>query len=185
MKKYTVAQVSEMLSVDCQTVRRWIRDGKLKAEQKTRKEGNVITEESLRIFLSNNSHKKYIKNAAKTIGAIGSVAATAALGGTGLGLLGGSSVLAASILTGIMTGPVRSMLSQDKPKDKAQSRLYIEDSIVELKKSILSKKEKINQLNQTILKLQNEIAEEEYLLNMLTSSESEDVQITKKENEHE
>ena len=51
MKTYTVRQISEMLNTNPETVRRWIRDKKLNAEQSFRKDGNIITEEALQRFL--------------------------------------------------------------------------------------------------------------------------------------
>lgn len=71
----------------------------------------------------------------------------------GLSVFGGTSVLATTIIAGILSGPVRSMLSK-------QSFPYIEDSIVKLTESITTKKVKIQQL-------QKEIDEEERLLSYL------------------
>lgn len=52
MKSYNVKQISDMLNTNPETVRRWIRDGKLIAEQSSRKGGNLISEESLQRFLA-------------------------------------------------------------------------------------------------------------------------------------
>ena len=54
---YNVNDISVILSVNPETVRRWIRDGKLKATQDSRKEGNVIFKKDLRAFLK--SKPKY------------------------------------------------------------------------------------------------------------------------------
>ena len=43
MQEYTVKQISEMLHTNPETVRRWIRTGKLKATQNSKKNGNIIT----------------------------------------------------------------------------------------------------------------------------------------------
>ena len=51
MKEYTVKQISEILNTNPETIRRWIRTGKLTATQISKKNGNVISEESLRLFL--------------------------------------------------------------------------------------------------------------------------------------
>lgn len=48
MKIFNVQQISEMLNTNPETVRRWIRSGKLKAEQDSRKSGNLISEDSLK-----------------------------------------------------------------------------------------------------------------------------------------
>lgn len=50
MKTYTVKEISDMLKIDPETVRRWIRSGKLQAEQSSRKDGNVVTDQMLQSF---------------------------------------------------------------------------------------------------------------------------------------
>ena len=50
MKEYNVQQISKLLQTNPETVRRWIRTGKLKAVQGSRKTGNIISEESLKKF---------------------------------------------------------------------------------------------------------------------------------------
>lgn len=54
---YTVKQISNLLDINPETVRRWIRQGELKAKQKSKKDGNVISENQLNAFLI--SHPKY------------------------------------------------------------------------------------------------------------------------------
>ena len=51
MKKYNVQQISELLNVTPETVRRWIREGKINAKQTSKKEGNVIEESDLQKFV--------------------------------------------------------------------------------------------------------------------------------------
>ena len=50
METYSVKQIADMLNTQPETVRRWIRSGKLYAEKSSRKEGHVVTEESLNKF---------------------------------------------------------------------------------------------------------------------------------------
>ena len=57
MKYYTVKDISAMLSVDRETVRRWIRAGELKSTMISRKKGNIISEEFLEEFF--NEYPKY------------------------------------------------------------------------------------------------------------------------------
>ncbi len=57
MKTYTVKEIADMLKTNPETVRRWIRDGKLVAVQQSRKTGNVVTEQMLRSFAK--SYPKY------------------------------------------------------------------------------------------------------------------------------
>ena len=54
MESYTVKQIAEMLNTDPETVRRWIRNKKLKAVQESKKSGNVITKKELDEFLKDN-----------------------------------------------------------------------------------------------------------------------------------
>ena len=58
---YTVKQVAEMLDVDEETVRRWIRNGEMDASSTGRKEGYKISLLDLNKFY--DSHPKYSKEA--------------------------------------------------------------------------------------------------------------------------
>ena len=69
METYSVKQIADILNTKPETVRRWIRSGKLKAKQSSTKDGNVITEGDLNNFLK--SSPKY---AGFVAGAIGSIA---------------------------------------------------------------------------------------------------------------
>lgn len=51
MDKYSVKEIAEMLNTNPETVRRWIRSGKLEAIQESRKGGNVVTKSMLDAFL--------------------------------------------------------------------------------------------------------------------------------------
>ena len=51
MKNYSVKQIAEMLDTNPETVRRWIRAGRLESSQTSKKDGNVISEEALKAFL--------------------------------------------------------------------------------------------------------------------------------------
>lgn len=54
MKNYTVKEVAELLKTDPETVRRWIRSGKLQATKSSRKSGHVIEESMLDAFLESS-----------------------------------------------------------------------------------------------------------------------------------
>lgn len=60
MKTYSVSEVAKMLNKNPETVRRWIRDGKLEAYLPSKKQGHVITEQMLDTFLANSP--KYAKS---------------------------------------------------------------------------------------------------------------------------
>ena len=47
MRIYSTKEISELFGVDNETVRRWIRTGELKAEQSSRKRGNIVYEKDL------------------------------------------------------------------------------------------------------------------------------------------
>lgn len=58
---YTVKQISNLLNVDPETVRRWIRRGDLNATQRSKKDGNVISEDQLNEFLISRPKYSQIK----------------------------------------------------------------------------------------------------------------------------
>jgi excisionase family DNA binding protein len=74
VRTYNVKEIAEMLNTNQETVRRWIRSGKLDAIQKSRKGGNVVTEVMLDAFLK--SSPKYAASLLST--PIGITAATTA-----------------------------------------------------------------------------------------------------------
>ena len=51
MRIYSTKEISELFGVDNETVRRWIRTGELKAEQSSRKRGNIVYEKDLLDFI--------------------------------------------------------------------------------------------------------------------------------------
>lgn len=58
-RTYDVDDISELLCVNKETVRRWLRSGELGGIKKSKKQGYVITETSLDEFLK--THPKYKK----------------------------------------------------------------------------------------------------------------------------
>ena len=58
---YTVKDVAEMLQIGEETVRRWIRNGKLKAERGTGRQGSKIEECTLRTFIEGNRNLLTVK----------------------------------------------------------------------------------------------------------------------------
>ena len=51
MKTFSVKEIADLLEINPETVRRWIRDGKLKSVQISRKKGNKIAKDDLQRFL--------------------------------------------------------------------------------------------------------------------------------------
>lgn len=80
MRTYTVNGVAQMLDVDQETVRRWIRRGKLEADGADTSRGvpKKVTEDSLRTFASSN--KKYSDKIAEALGSTAMTAAAAIAG---------------------------------------------------------------------------------------------------------
>ena len=81
MDTYNVKQIADMLNTQPETVRRWIRSGKLYAEKASRKDGHVVTESDLNKFLK--SSPKYASMAGGLIGVAAAlpVAAVPVVGG--------------------------------------------------------------------------------------------------------
>ena len=80
MRTYTVKEIAELLGTNPETVRRWIRDGKLQAVSNSKKKGEnkVILEGALNAFLKTSPKYAATLAAPFTLGA----------GATALGILG-------------------------------------------------------------------------------------------------
>lgn len=76
MKTYSVKEVAELLNTNPETVRRWIRNGKLKSNIDSRKGGNVISQQMLDNFLKNSPKYAGIAAASLLIPPIGMMTAT-------------------------------------------------------------------------------------------------------------
>ncbi len=178
MKTYSVKQIAELLNTNPETVRRWIRDGKLKAEQASRKDGNTVTEDELVKFIKENPKYSSVL-AAISGGVIGSVVAssvtktllaTAAIHIPGLGI-----PIAASLLGGTAAA---FLIKKNSSGDKISVQEVIdcfENSIKEHEKTIEEKRAKIKDLEFEIFKEQKAIEELKYLMEHYTSSESDSI----------
>ena len=65
MKSYTVKEIAETLKTNPETVRRWIRSGKLSSTMTSTKAGNIVTEDALNKFI-----KETPKYAAMLVGSV-------------------------------------------------------------------------------------------------------------------
>lgn len=135
MKNYSVKDISEALGTNQETVRRWIRTGKLKASQNSKKDGNEISEKSLIDFLETSP--KYFQ-AAK---------GSSLLSGILAGIVPGSSPILATLLTGNILNAEVFGNGQVNPKSIVKT---ISDLISEAEMSIDKKRQEIKQLNQEI-----------------------------------
>lgn len=150
MKTYTVKEISELLNTNPETVRRWIRSGKLKAVQGSRKGGNAITEDALQGFLKNTP--KYASIAASSLSK--NITSTNVL-----------SVAIGSVIGGILGAAAVEFLDNE---EKAKNAQISSESIAEhLKKSISQKEESIQRKQDAIKTLEDEIEEERRQIEML------------------
>lgn len=60
MRTYNVAEIAELLQINKETVRRWIRSGELKSTQKSRKNGSVVDELDLFEFVQTKPKYRYM-----------------------------------------------------------------------------------------------------------------------------
>lgn len=158
MKTYSVKDIAELLETNPETVRRWIRAGKLKADQTSRKDGNIVREDDLYKYLQSTS--KYTAIAAGLAATNPILTLTTALGA---GVLG---VIFASFFT---KNPKNerdvSILSDDVKQ-------MIKKSIIESQKTIERKKEAITELQTEIKREQQQIKDYEMALEHLSDAMS-------------
>lgn len=145
MKSYNVKQISELLQTNPETVRRWIRSGKLEAVQSSKKEGNIISEKALLQFLK--GMPKYAGLAA------GALAAAV-------------PVVGLPLMMGTLAGGLASTLfsSHNAKIDAAFIQKCLEDEIDKLQKSCKKKKATIDQLQNDIASEEQQIRELSYAL---------------------
>lgn len=134
MKTYTVKEISKMLDKNPETVRRWIRDGKLKADQDSRKGGNYVTEAEL---------QKFLKKTPKYAALAGGIAAAA------------MPVVGWPIAIGGIVGGILGMLdsdikAKDMPIDPEKVVKAVRDNIAQCHETIEKKREAIAQLEDEI-----------------------------------
>lgn len=157
MNTYTVKEIADMLKTNPETVRRWIRLGKLEADQSSRKGGNVVSEQSLNEFLKTTP--KYAGIAASTIGFLGLP-----------GLIAGVPILTATLLG---TMAVQKNITEEHLKNAQISvpemLKFIDASIKSSEKTVLAKKEEISKLYLEIKAEENHIQELKVLKEKLKS----------------
>ncbi|WP_455543484.1 helix-turn-helix domain-containing protein [Intestinibacter sp.] len=156
MKDYNVQQISEMLRTNPETVRRWIRSGKLTAVQDSRKTGNLVTEEAL---------KKFMKETPKYAGVVASVFAPTV----------GFPIVAGTIIGGLL-----SVNAGRKTKvSPEQIKGFLEKEIDKNQQSIQNKEDIIKHMKAEIEELDKQIVNYQYALSSLDFSQIAD-EINKK-----
>lgn len=152
MDTYTVKQIADMLNTQPETVRRWIRNGKLHAEKASRKEGHVVTDVSLNKFLQGSP--KYA----------GMIAGTAALGMVvpiaTLPLVGGITA------TYLAASKKQKEIGEDSVS-REDIRKYLTEEIERRNISIQQKLNTIEQIQREIANDQQQIAECKFALTQL------------------
>lgn len=142
-KTYTVKQVADLFNTNPETVRRWIRTGKLIAEKDSNKTGNVILESSLNAFV-------------KTMPKYSGLLATS--------LLPTTLVTAAALTAG---GIALSKYEENKKIN--DSKIDIESIKDLLKSQIDVQKKTIVQKEKSIEQIKNEIKHSETIIKNLTN----------------
>ncbi len=161
MKTYSVKEIADLLKTNPETVRRWIRTGKLRAVQQSRKDGNVVTEQSLNDFLK--SSPKYQ-----------SIALTA---GIASGLLGGIS---GGVVTATFIATLLARMSLKEMEEINNSQIpisevekFIAESIDKSEKIIVKKKKEIKDIEQEIIDEEKRVIELKKFLDEIHSTSTE------------
>lgn len=154
MKSYNVKEIADLLQTNPETVRRWIRKGKLEATRgASRKEGNSVSFEALQKFLS--ASPKY----AAAAGALASQSAAL----VSIGAIAAGAAIAAKI---DYDGAI-----ENASMDAIQIVKYIDDEIKTIEESIARKKETVKQLTQEIEKDERRLEELGKILDQVEANE--------------
>ena len=155
MTTYSVRQIAEKLNTNPETVRRWIRDGKLKAEQTSRRDGNVVTEYELERFIKNNPKYSLLPIS------------------IGMAVL---SPLTMGITASILKGCYKRRENTDKDISTKEIKAYLHESIASMNEGILQKEELIKNTQKEIDEISQKIESYTQILEneQLLSSLSED-----------
>ena len=150
MKNYNVKEIAELLSTNPETVRRWIRTGKLLEVQESKKVGNVVSEIDFQDFLKRTP--KY----ASIVGAKSSLIpavmmSTAAIVSVAAEIIGDSRPAEKNItiktekITREMQYAMQEMQKQVEEKKKTVE--IIQKEIQDCEAKIVELKEAINKIN--------------------------------------
>ena len=145
-----------MLNTQPETVRRWIRSGKLHAEMASRKDGHVVTEGDLSKFLK--SSPKYAGMACGLVGAAMMVPIAAAP------IVGGIAATYLAAAKKVKETGDESFLKEDVTR-------YLQEEIERRNQSINQKLHTIEQIQREIANDQQQITECNFVLGQLESEE--------------
>lgn len=129
MKTYTVKEIAEILKTNPETVRRWIRSGKLASTMTSTKAGNIVSEDAF---------NKFVKETPKYATMLAGSAVT-------------SPVALSLVVGGLIGGLVGTLLSSEKKKlNKDDIRKSIEHQIINCKKRLTDNKKALEQIKSKI-----------------------------------
>ena len=153
-------EVAEMLNTNPETVRRWIRSGKLEAIQSSRKEGNIVTDAMLTSF---------IERTPKYAGIATAISATAfsAVATVGMPIFG-LAAIGATIAGSVKVKELKSIEKDSEEQIKEEIRQHLLLNIQIAKDNIKGKEKTIENLQKEIEKEKNHIEETTRILNMLS-----------------
>ena len=146
---YNVNQISEMLDTSPETVRRWIRDGRLNAKQESRKTGNIISDIDLEQFLKTSPRYIQKKSSESIV----------------LNLLPGLKLF--SIGAAELTKIINSNTEENKI-DSDQLKICIREKIAFLENSIEKRKLLLEQLQLEIEEADKQIKQYQIMINKLS-----------------
>ena len=155
METYTVKEIAKILNTSQETVRRWIRSGKLESIQSSRKEGNVVTQSMFEKFISSsNKYSKYGLKPSKP-----------------------SDFIIPSI--GITGLAVTELIVNSKGKGNvyinvSSLKKMMEDAIEQSNKAILKKQESIELINIEIKAEQEKIQHAKEVIKLINESKDND-----------
>lgn len=152
MKTYNVKQVAEMLNTNPETVRRWVRSQKLKADKVSKKDGLVITDSDLQRFLK--AKPKYMLR--YSTGLVGGAVASPAIG---IPLL----------LSGLLGSKIMGYLDEEKQTDlricAEDIERFLETAIKQQEDSLKQKRATLRQIEQDIQEGEKKLEQLRYLIN--------------------
>lgn len=143
MANYSVKQIAEMLDTNPETVRRWIRAGRLESSRASKKEGNVVSEDALKTFLERTP--KY-------------AAAAAGVAAAGI-LLPSVPVIGASLAVSVGMS-VASALARPERR-KAETASDAKENLIQLQ---IEKKQLLEQIRAAAQQLQEQLKKQEQQL---------------------
>ena len=159
MNTYSVKQIAEMLGINPETVRRWIRAGELQSVQLSRKKGNMVNETELERFINNSP--RYLSRLTTVTGL-----------DEGLPVAGIGSIVE-QIISIALQGYFEENDSDCARVDPEVFRSYLRRNIDRFQLAISQKQALIHQTEVEIKEVSNRIQQYTYLLeneNILTAT---------------